>query len=200
MIARSQMHWITETGMFFEKKGPVWDTLRELEARLQGAGIEYLVIGGLALNAHDYERQTIDVDVVMRRVDFEKFKQTFGDCYERAPGTARRFFDPRSEVNIDILLTGGLAGRRDKNKSVRFPDPAEREIHGGIPTVSLARLIELKLVTWRYKDWGDVVELIRAHNLPENFAEQLDATVQTAYGQCYDQATDPNYAGPEEES
>jgi len=200
MTARSQLHWITEAGMFFEKKGPVWETLRALDARLHDAGIEYVVIGGLALNAHEYERQTVDVDVVIRRADFERFKQALGGSYQPTGDTGRRFLDPRSEVNIDVLLAGELARRRDRNKSIRFPDPAEAEVHGDVRTVSLACLIELKLVTWRYKDWGDVVELIRAHNLTETFTEQLDTTVQTAFRQCYDQATDPNYARPEEGS
>ena len=35
--------------MFFEKAGRVWDTLRELERRLGEAGLDYVVIGGLAL-------------------------------------------------------------------------------------------------------------------------------------------------------
>ena len=50
--------------MFFEKTGPVWETLRDLENRLQEAGIDYAIIGGLALNVYKYPRQTVDVDVV----------------------------------------------------------------------------------------------------------------------------------------
>ena len=155
--------------MFLEKKGPVWEKLRELEARLKEADIDYVVIGGLALNAHNYARQTVDVDIVLTRADYDKFKQRYaGAGYVQSERPARRFIDPNSEVAIDVLIAGELAGRRSKNSSVRFPDPAEAEMHGDLRTVSLARLIELKLVTWRYKDWGAVVALIRRNKLPAN--------------------------------
>jgi hypothetical protein len=63
--------------------------------------------------------------------------------------------------------------------------------------VTLPRLIELKLVTWRYKDWGDVVELIRRHKLGEGFADQMNALVRSAYLQCWDEARDEFYEGPQ---
>ena len=60
-------------------------------------------------------------------------------------------------------------------------------------TCELFPLIELKLVTWRYKDWGDVVELIRRNHLKESFAEKLDPTVRSAFKECYDQSIDEEY-------
>ena len=182
--------------MFFEKTGPVWDALRDLENHLHGAHIDYVIIGGLALNAYDYPRQTIDVDVILSGEGFEEFKKRFtGSVYTPAEGAPRRFLDPHSEVTIDVLIAGELAGHKGKNHTIRFPNPSEAEEHRDLRTVSLPRLIELKLVTWRYKDWGDVVELIRRHDLDESFAEQLDPLVRAAYGECYDQANDPEY-GP----
>ncbi|MGD2108553.1 MAG: hypothetical protein PVI86_04085 [Phycisphaerae bacterium] len=183
--------------MFFEKSGPVWETLHRLEQRLKEADIDYVVIGALALNAYDYVRQTIDVDVVLTAEAYRKFAELYGDSvYIRGEGLPRRFVDPDSEIWIDILIAGQLAGRTSKNRTVRFPDPSEAEIHADLRTVSLARLIELKLVTWRFKDWGDVVELIRRNNLPEAFVDRLDQTVRTAYKECYDQAMDEEYEGP----
>lgn len=183
--------------MFFEKAGPAWETLRDLEKRLNEAGIDYLVIGGLALNAHNYPRQTVDVNVVLRSSDLAESRNRYeGSAYVPVKGAPRRFVDPKTEVTIDVLIAGELAGKRSKNPSVTFPEPQEAEVHGDVRTVSLARLIELKLVTWRYKDWGDVVELIRRNNLPEEFAECLDPVVQSAFSECYDQATDEDYEGP----
>jgi len=183
--------------MFFEKQGPVWETLRRLEERLRESQIDYVVIGGLALNAYGYRRQTVDVDVVLRPEDFERFRQRFETTtYQKIGGAPRRYRDAESEVSIDILLSGAVAGDRKRNQAVRFPDPDEAEVHDDIRTVSLARLIELKLVTWRYKDWGDVVELIRAGGLDGSFAEGLAPTVKAAYLQCCDQAKSPGYEGP----
>ena len=196
MVARTDIHWITETGMFFERKGPVWDTLYHLQTRLADANVDYVLIGGLALNAHNYSRQTIDVDVVVSRSDFVRFRELHeGTHYTRAEGASRRLVDTESGVSVDFLIAGELAGRKSKNNVIRFPTPDEAETHGDLHTVSLSRLIELKLVTWRYKDWGDVVELIRRNNLTEAFAESLDPLVRTPFAECFDQATDEEYEG-----
>ena len=183
--------------MFFEKAGPVWETLRGFQQRADEAGIDYVVIGGLALNAYDYPRQTVDVEVVLSASDYARFTERFaGSVYRQVEGAGRRFLDAQSGVTIDILIAGELAGRKSKNRTVRFPEPSEAEVHNDLRTVSLARLIELKLVTWRYKDWGDVVEVIRVHRLAESFAEQLDPTVRTTFRECFDQANDPQYENP----
>ena len=122
MIRRSQIHWITETGMFFEKSGPVWETLRNLEKCLQEANIDYVVIGGLALNAYNYPRQTVDVDIVITRKDYKKFKERYvGSVYVETGGATRRYTDPNSEVTIDLLIAGQIAGR---NAPPRGCDPS----------------------------------------------------------------------------
>jgi len=196
MIRRLHLNRITEAGMFFERTGPVWDTLHALETRLGEAGIDYVIIGGLALNAHNYARQTVDIDVVVTPDGFASFGERFaGSLYQPGTGAPRRFADPETDVTIGFLIAGERAGLRSKNPSVSFPDPREGEVHGDLRTVSLARLVELKLVTWRFKDWGDVVELIRANHLPESFADRLDSVVHSAYLQCWDQANDPGYEG-----
>jgi len=185
--------------MFLEKTGPVWETLRDLEQRLEEASIPYVIIGGLALNAYGYPRQTVDVDVVLRKADHERFLAAhLGSAYRKGTGPSRRLVDMRREVNVDVLISGELAGRRSKNPVVRFPDPDEAVVQAELRTVTLPRLIELKLVTWRYKDWGDVVELIRRHQLAEQFADQVHPIVRSAYLQCWDEARDENYEEPED--
>ena len=182
--------------MFFEGKGPVWDTLHHLQRRLADANVDYVLIGGLALSAHNYSRQTIDVDVVISRSDYQRFCELYeGPSYSRAEGASHRLVDTESGVSVNFLIAGELAGRKSKNNVIRFPTPDEAEMHGDLRTVSLSRLIELKLVTWRYKDWGDVVELIRRNDLREEFAESLNPLVRTPFAECFDQATDEEYEG-----
>jgi hypothetical protein len=134
------------------------------------------------------------VDIVLSKADFDRFAARFGEKeFHRVSSLPRRFVDSKTEVDIDVLIAGTLAGNTEKNTTIRFPDPKDAEVHEDIRTVSLPKLIELKLVTWRFKDWGDVVELIRRNQLTEPFASQLDPSVQSAYKQCFDQATDPQY-------
>jgi hypothetical protein len=64
------------------------------------------------------------------------------------------------------------------------------------PTADIVEIIEAKLATGRFKDWGEIVDLIRRIHLSEDFALQLDPSLRSAYKQCFDQATDPNYGEP----
>lgn len=174
--------------MFSQKAGPVWETLRDLEKRLEEAGIPYVVIGGMALNAHQFQRQTVDVDICLRKDDLARFRRMLvGTAYQSVEGRKRRFRDQRTEVTFDLLISGQLAGRTDRNKEVLFPDPSEAVEVAGLRTVSLDRLIALKLVTWRLRDWADVVALIRVNRLDADFAQKLPESTRSTYLQCYDQ-------------
>ncbi len=184
--------------MFFNDQGPVPETFRKLRERLAQAGLPHIFMGAVALNAHDYRRASEDVDLCMRAETLEAFRKLFvGTVYQQVAGRPRKFFDPQTQVTFDILVAGEIAGNTRKQRQVRFPDPSEAETHRDTPVPSLARLIELKLVTWRYKDWGDVVELIRIHDLGESFADQLNPIVRSAYVQCYDQKVEEDRYNPE---
>ncbi|NOT00919.1 MAG: hypothetical protein HOP29_09845 [Phycisphaerales bacterium] len=187
-----------EIEMFFQDRGPVPETFARLRRLLDAAGIEFVVIGAFALGAHKYRRATEDVDVCLPAEGFEKFKRELvGASYERVEGRSRRFRDSETRVTIYVLNAGDLAGRTSRNKEIRFPSPAEAMEIGGIPTVSLARLVELKLVTWRMRDWADVIALIRENELDEEFAEQLNPLVRMAYLECYDEMIEEDRYNPE---
>jgi hypothetical protein len=179
---------VEEVLMFHRGSGPVVDTLHRIERNLNSIGVDYVIIGAIALSAHRYSRATSDVDVCLPADGFQRFRdQLVGREYQVVEGRTRRFFDPQTQTTLDVLVAGDLAGRTSRNKVIRFPDPAEAVEINGLRTVTLARLVELKLVTWRLKDWADVIELIRANQLTEDFSEQLDPLVQMAYLECYDQ-------------
>lgn len=184
--------------MYFEGKGPVPETLQRLAETLRAAGIPHIFVGATAVYAHGYERTTRDVDVCMRREDLEKFRREMvGREYQAVPDRSRRFVDKATGVTVDILVAGDIAGNARKQRDVRFPDPDEAVEIDNLPLVSLARLIELKLVTWRLKDWADVIELIRTHSLEESFGDQFSALVRQAYLECYDQKIEEDRYNPE---
>jgi len=74
------------------------DSLEQIFRTLNEAGVQYLVAGGLAVNAHGYLRFTKDVDFVLRLLS-ENIKQTFtaleGLGYKpTVPVTGEQFADP----------------------------------------------------------------------------------------------------------
>ena len=98
--------------------------------------------------------------------------------------------DTESGVRIEFLTTGDYPGD-GKPKPVAFPDPnpASVEIEG-IRFLKLPTLIELKLASGitnpgRLKDLSDVQEMIRASNLSETLAEQMNPYVRDKYRELW---------------
>src|SRR5207253_1937193 len=78
-----------------------------------------------------------------------------------------------------------------KPKAVVFPDPEQySEEIGGVRTISLPKLLELKLASGmtapdRLKDLADVQEMIKAKGLAEDFAETLDQSVREKFHELH---------------
>jgi len=192
------LHPSDESFMFFDDRGPVPQTLRDLHAQLDSLGLSHILMGAMALQAYGVRRTTEDVVICMRPAELKQFRELLvGSRYQSVAGRSRRFFDPATQVTIDILVAGDVAGCSDKQQQVRIPDPSEGRPVDGMLVPSLARLIELKLVTWRYMDWADVIELIRSNRLDETFADQLHPVARSAYVHCFDRMVDKDRYNPE---
>jgi hypothetical protein len=173
---------------FFRGKDQVHKTLRRLVKGLEKARIAYAVLGGMALNAHRYRRVTTDVDVLLTTDGFEEFTRRFvGKGYEQVEGRPRRFTDRKNGVRLDVLLTGLYPGSGQPGP-VAFPDPGQvSERIEGIDYVDLPTLIQLKLAARRWRDFADVVELIRHNNLEESFQDRLHPSVRGDYVECLEE-------------
>lgn len=174
--------------MFFEKRDKVYKTMRRVVKELEKAGIPYAVMGAMAVNAHGAERTTKDVDILLTPQGLTRFREELAPgAFDQVPNRPRRFVDRKNGVGVDILLTGNYPGRGEPGPFA-FPDPAEvsQEIKK-IRVVTLPQLIQLKLAARRYYDFGDVVFLIRVHNLDESFADQLHPSVHRNYIECLEE-------------
>jgi hypothetical protein len=179
---------LKEIGMFFEGRGREHKTMRRLVKKLEKVKIPYAIIGGMAVNAHHYERTTNDVDVLLTSEGFAEFRRRFvPKDYDPVSGRPRRFFDRTNKVTFDVLVTGRFPGT-GKPGPIAFPNPADvsETIHT-IRVIDLVNLIQLKLAARRYRDFGDVVELIRFNNLDESFAERLHPSVRRDYVECLEE-------------
>ena len=174
--------------MFFQKNDPVYQTLRRLAKRLEKAGIPYAVMGAMAVNYHGARRTTDDVDVLLTREGLERFrKELLPKFYKPVEGRTRRFEERKSGVLVDCLVTGLFPGS-GKPGPIAFPDPAEasQEIEN-LRVITLPQLVQLKLAARRYYDFGDVVFLIRVHNLDESFLPQLHPSVHGDFIECLEE-------------
>ena len=173
---------------FFMGQGTLNETLRRVVKDLERHGISYNVIGAVALNQYGYRRFTEDIDLLLTKEGLKKFRnELVGLGYRPAfEGATKKFRTTEENVSVEIITSDEFPGD-GKPKPVSFPNPAENAVEiDGIKTVSLEKLIELKLASGmtaphRLKDLADVQEVIKIKNLSAEFAEKLDPFVREKY-------------------
>ncbi len=176
---------LREIELFFEGRDSVHKTQRRVAAKLEKANIPYAVVGGMAVKAHGHEQTTGDVDILVTREGFRRFRKLFvPKAYDPVPNRPFRFLDRRQQTTIDFLITGWFP-RDAKPGPIAFPDPSQvGETIAGIRVVNLTTLIELKLAARRFQDLGDVESLMRVHNLDESFLPRLHPAVHQQFVDC----------------
>jgi len=182
------MERLKEIDMFFAGTDKVHQTMRRVADKLEAARISYAIVGGMAVNAHGHERTTKDVDFLLTAEGLTAFVQHYvNKDFEPVPGRPRRFQDRDNGVMFDFLVMGFFPGSGQPGPIV-YPNPADvSELIENRQVVNLPTLIQLKLAARRYKDFGDVVELIRVHNLEESFQDKLDPSVRADYIECLEE-------------
>jgi hypothetical protein len=185
---------VFEEGLkYFMGQGDLNQALEQLAADLNRHGIEYQVVGAVALLAHGYPRFTVDIDLVLTPEGLEKFRnELVGLGYAPAfPGAKKGFRSTAKNVKIDLITSGEFPGD-GRPKPVAFPVPSEGSVViNGIRYATLEKLIELKLASGmtssdRIKDLGDVQELIKFRGLDAEFAGRLDPYVRDKYLSLYE--------------
>lgn len=192
-IGARSVHDVYAEGLrYFMGQGNLHGALAQLSSDLKRHGIDYMVIGAVALLAYGYPRFTEDIDLVMTPGGLEAFhRELIGMGYVPAfTGAWKRLRSTRDGVSIEVLAAGEYPGD-GKPKPISFPIPATASIEiDGVRIVTLEKLIELKLASGmtapdRLKDLADVQELIKVRGLTSEFAEALNPYVREQYLQLY---------------
>lgn len=167
-------------------KESLWEAAHNAHQLLEQAGLPHAIVGGVAVCLHGYQRNTVDVDLLVRRDEAAQVRGVL-----EAAGWA--WNDERAEilspggVVLQFLMAGDKAGT---DALVRLPDPGDAESVTeleGLPVLTLARLIESKLACGQgnlrrtHKDFADVVELIAVHQLSRSFARNLHLSLRDAF-------------------
>jgi hypothetical protein len=147
---------------------------------LNAAQVQYLIVGGLAVVAHGYERFTKDVDLVIgleRENIIRGLRALLGVGYQlRIPVTPEQFADPalretwRREKNMVVLqLWSDLHQRTPIDVFVYEPFDFKKELARALhlpvagaelaPVVGYAALVALKKSAGRLQDLADIEKL-----------------------------------------
>jgi len=176
---------------FFMEDDPIHHTLRKVASKLEELGITYAIAGGMALGAHRFVRATVDVDVLVTAGGLKEIHANLDGKGFVPPFTgSRNLRDVETGVRIEFIVQGQFPGD-GKPKPVAFPNPLESsEVINGIRYLRLIPLIEIKLASGmtnpgRLRDLADVQELIRALQLPMQFAQQLNPFVREKFEELW---------------
>ncbi len=187
---------LREGSMFFHGSGAVQEALRRITSRLNDLGIDYAVVGGMALFLHGFRRFTEDVDILVTREGLRQLHEALeGSGYRPPFPDSKNLRDTENGVRIEFLVAGEYPGD-GKVKPVAFPDPKSAAMErDGINLLNLPTLIELKLASGmtgrgRLKDLADVQELIKLLALPQALADKLDPYVRDAYDDLWQSVND----------
>jgi len=161
--------------------------LRSIEAvarALNDAGVPFIVVGGLAVVAHGYGRQTRDLDLVIRLDDpaVRAAFQALGTLgyRPRVPVTAAGFADPQQrarwiaekgmtvlnfhsdrhrETPVDVFVTEPFDFEEEYRRAM------VEEVAPGVPVhiLRLEALLRLKREAGRPQDLVDIAELRLLH-------------------------------------
>jgi hypothetical protein len=182
---------LAEAEAYFMGLGGVHSAAAAIAERFNEAGIEYAIAGAIALGEHGFKRLTVDVDVLIRREDLDRFKtEWLGRGYVEVRPGGKAVRDTIHNVKIDFLLTGDFPGD-GKPKPVAFPDPREAAVAGEkYRVVSLPRLVEMKLASGmtaphRLQDLADVLRLIGEAQLAQDFGARLDPYVRDKFQELW---------------
>jgi hypothetical protein len=145
--------------------------------------IPHALCGGVAVCLHGYQRNTVDIDLIIRRSDAQQVKTVLEHTGD--PGQIE--FRSASGIAVQFLYAGDRAGR---GIEVCLPEPEGdsnvQEVEG-LSVLRLSKLIEIKIacgsedVRRSHKDFADVVELIAIHRLDGSFARLLHKSVRKTY-------------------
>lgn len=198
----ADMNWaLREGGMFFQGESEVQKSLRRITTRLNDLGIDYAVVGGMALFLHGFRRFTEDVDTLVTREGLQRLHEALeGSGYRPPSAGSKNLRDTENGVRIKFLVAGEYPGD-GKPKPVAFPEPTSAVVEqDGVRMLNPAALMELKIASGmtgkgRTKDLGDAEQLIMLLNLPQDFAERLSPYVWEKYDELW-RNTQP---GPDDE-
>jgi hypothetical protein len=164
----------------------LWQAATQCHEILAAAKIPHVIMGGVAVCLHGYQRNTVDLDLLVRKEDSVAIRESLERENYSWDAKDKEFHAP-SGVAIQFLLAGDDAG---SGSEVKFPDPADERATTEIedlPVLRLSKLIESKIACGlgnlrrTHKDFADVIELILHNRLNRSFARFLHKSLRTTY-------------------
>ncbi len=175
----------------------LWSVALRCHQLLKEAGVPHSIAGGVAVCLHGYQRNTVDLDLLVRPEDSGLIRSVMTSAGFEWHAEECEFRTPDG-IAVQFLIAGEKAGR---GMEISFPDPAVAEsieTIENLPVLRLSKLIESKLASGTgsirrtHRDFADVVELIAIRNLDSSFARHLHKSLRVTFRKLVDNARGSN--------
>ncbi len=159
----------------------VRERARRMAAALDGAGIKHAMIGGNAVAAWvarvavEAVRNTKDVDILVRREDFQRVvqaAQSAGFVYQNVAGVDLFLDGPEGSVRSAVHVVFA----REKVRAdymLPAPDVTESEAGPEFTVAALDALVRMKLTSFRLKDKVHLLDLLDVELIDESWCERF---------------------------
>lgn len=170
----------------------LWKALFNLTDILNKEKINFTVIGGAARNQYGFAKTTEDVGILVDIKDKEKMLHLpIGFIRETSKGRGKVYNLHNPSTKIEVIYTGEEAGRTGSGVVYTNPTKLSNKIKN-VPFLSLKHLIRYKLASGiygvaRYKDFADIIELIKANDLKRTYCDNLRDDLKNKYIELWDE-------------
>ncbi len=175
----------------------VKERLRRATRALDAAGVPYAVVGGNAVAEwvgrvdEDAVRTTRDVDLLVRRADFESVKaalEAVGFCYHHLLDVDTFLDGPEGKPSGGVhLLYAGENARQGDEHPLPTLDESERAVE--FQVANLEAVVRMKLIAYRRKDQVHLLDLLGVGLLDASWPARLPSLLGARLQQLLD---DPN--------
>lgn len=155
--------------------------MRRASAALKNAGVPFAVVGGNAIAAwvgsvdEAAVRNTRDVDLMVRREDFERVHAALteaGFFHRRAAGIDL-FLDEENGKAADAVHLVYASEMVRPHEPAPNPDVSDVAMVRGVPALALLPLVQIKLTAFRRKDQVHLLDLISVGLVDATWPERL---------------------------
>ncbi len=118
--------------------------------KLNQSGIQWVLVGGMAVNAHGFDSGTKDINIFIQAVDLEVVKRLGAPFLKENP----------FRINVDGMILDILLELKGVNFRSAWQDHVDIDIDGTtVPVLSKEHLIFNKRAVGRHQDLADVERL-----------------------------------------
>jgi hypothetical protein len=172
----------------------VQERLRRATAALESAGVRYAVIGGNAVAAWVSRkdptliRNTVDVDLLVPRSEFEQVKTALaaaGFVYRHAAGIDMFLDGPKGSPREAVHVI--FAGEKVRKEYVEAaPDLTRTDRHKTFSVLDLEPLVRMKLTSFRRKDQVHIQDMIEVGLLDASWVKRLPTELAARFQHLLD--------------